>query len=383
LTEIDVPVDRDQLATLAGETDAPPPFGVYSVDGGLIFGVGPSPADDVVFAARAGTTESSTGGEIVVATAITDDTESVVGVLRISESYAEVNARSRQIWMFMFLADLVAVAVAWLIARRLSQRLAAPVIDLAETASAIGEGAVVIDHRPTGIGEIDTLGRTLAEASQRVQHAMARERRFSADVSHQLRTPLAALRIKLDSSSNRMMTSAERDQVSSDLDRLEATVDHLLAFARDAQPTAESTSLTACVSDAALRWQDRLDRAGRLLNVTTDVDVAARASTVAVGQILDVLIDNALGHGSGTIAIRTRRIGGGGAIDVSDDGAIDLSSDRLFERGVGSNHGIGLDLARSIAEAEGGRLLVTSRDPSTFSLILLDGVEPSDSAVAP
>ena len=75
-----------------------------------------------------------------------------------------------------------------------------------------------------------------------------------------------------------------------------------------------------------------------------------------------------------------RRITGGGAIDVSDDGTLREVANReqIFQRGHGDRHGIGLSLARSIAEAEGGRLILTSAQPTTLSVILLDPDEDRD-----
>lgn len=80
-----------------------------------------------------------------------------------------------------------------------------------------------------------------------------------------------------------------------------------------------------------------------------------RASTASIDQILDVLIDNALGHGAGSIRVVTRSVAGGAAIDISDEGSsADSGTDEeLFFRGQGSNNGIGLAVARSIADAEG------------------------------
>ena len=102
-----------------------------------------------------------------------------------------------------------------------------------------------------------------------------------------------------------------------------------------------------------------------------------QASATSIEQILEVLIDNALNHGCGTIRVVSRRIGGGAAVDVADEGSsADAGTDeQLFTRGHGSDNGIGLALARSIADAEGGRLVVASRQPTTFSLVLLTAHE--------
>ena len=97
-----------------------------------------------------------------------------------------------------------------------------------------------------------------------------------------------------------------------------------------------------------------------------------RISNSTFDQIVDVLVDNALRHGTGTITITTRHLAGGAAIAVSDEGTLSatLTEEDVFERGVGRDHGIGLSLARSLAVADGARLLLTSRGPTTFTLFL-------------
>ncbi|WP_431237481.1 sensor histidine kinase [Mycolicibacterium aichiense] len=121
-------------------------------------------------------------------------------------------------------------------------------------------------------------------------------------------------------------------------------------------------------------WQGRLARTGRALRITADTDLpSSPASIAAVRQIVAVLIDNAVSHGVGTITVHARRADSTTAIDVSDEGTQLRQHDEaiLFQgRDTNSNHGIGLPLARSLADAQGGRLRLTATSPTTFTLFL-------------
>lgn len=373
LTEISIPLDQTELAEIADEPDEPPPFSVYDANGNLVFGDGPAAAEPAVADAIGGTTSSSTDGLIVVATPITDRNEIVVGALRLSESLAGADSRVRRAWLIMAAAGAAAIAIAWLIASRLARRLSRPVTDLADAASQIGHGGVLEHHQAVGIAEIDLLAAALVDGSQRVSEALARERRFSADVSHQLRTPLAGLRLKLEAAESTGQSEALATAALADLDRIESTVAHLLAFARDAVPPTSTAALRQIAEQAASRWSIRAATLSRTVTVGGACEASVNAAPASIDQILDVLIDNALTHGHGAVSVMVRALAGGAAVDVIDEGSLvdGDSDDEIFRRGHGTDHGIGLALARSIAEAEGGRLLILRRQPTTFTLILL------------
>jgi signal transduction histidine kinase len=367
---VDVSIDPADGSLRMSEDDGSDSFGVYDASGALMAGEGPATADAAVAAALLGSPTFDHATEtIVYAIPVTARGDAQIGaVVRVAEPDAEVDSAVHRAWLIMAAVAGAALLLAWLIARRLARRLAEPVQQLAIEAEQIGAGGVVLAHQPSGVPEFDVLGDTLATTSARVAEVLARERAFSADVSHQLRTPLTGLRLLLESE-----PSAVTPRALAEVDRLQETVEHLLALSRDRLTGEHTTDLAATVRSAGERWRPVVAAHHRALHVdTAAVGVTVRASGTATGQIIDVLVDNAVVHGAGTIELTYRRTPGGVAIDVSDAGqGVRIEhSEQIFRRRHGSGHGIGLSLARSLAEADGGRLLLTSHRPPRFTLIL-------------
>ncbi len=345
-------------------------FGVYDPSGILVAGVGPPTADAAVNAALQGSPTFDDAGETMAyAIPITARGDDQVGaVVRVADTDAEVDGDVHRAWLVMAVVAGAALLIAWLIARTLARRLTEPVQQLAIAAEQIGAGGVVISHEPTGVPEFDLLGDTLATSSTRVAEVLARERAFSADVSHQLRTPLTGLRLLLESE-----PSTVTPRALAEVDRLQDTVEHLLALSRDHVTGDRDVDLATTVRAAGERWAPVVSARQRSLRVSLQPDgVLVRASATAVGQIIDVMVDNAVVHGAGTIELTYRRTPGGIAIDVGDEGSgiAPEQSEQIFRRRHGSGHGIGLALARSLAEADGGRLLLARHRPPRFSLII-------------
>jgi signal transduction histidine kinase len=222
------------------------------------------------------------------------------------------------------------------------------------------------------VPEVDTVAAALATSGERLASLVARERGFSAEVAHQLRTPLTGLRLRVERLAREDGASAELSAVLGEVARLEATVEHLLALARDRQPVASALDTAAVLDGLADRWDARVRSAGRRLVVDRgSVAGPVLGSFVSISQVLDVLVDNGLGHGRGDIRVRARSVAGGAVIEVSDSGPGIADGVDVF-RGDASDggHGIGLGLARRIAEAEGGRLLLATARPPCFHLVL-------------
>jgi signal transduction histidine kinase len=221
------------------------------------------------------------------------------------------------------------------------------------------------------------VGSALNSTAERLDDMLARERSFSADASHQLRTPLTGLRLRLEAAlehPGQDLRHAITDGIAS-ADRLEQTIEELLALARDTRSSNTTPlDLPTLLDEIESGWHDRLAAQDRALQVAVDPHApVSLASTAAVRQVLTVLLDNAATHGSGTVSVAVRNAADALAIDVSDEGdGITAPEPELFTRRsrLADGHGIGLALARSLAEAEGGRLRLTRPAPPTFTLLV-------------
>ncbi|MGH3493688.1 MAG: HAMP domain-containing sensor histidine kinase, partial [Sciscionella sp.] len=317
----------------------------------------------------------SVAGSLVVAVPVAD-TVHVAGVVRASTSQSEVYPRIALTWLAMLLLGAVAVGLTWLAARRYARRLARPLERLARSATTLGEGDFSVRTEPSGIGEIDAASGALNQTAERIGELVDRERAFTADASHQLRTPLTGLRLGLESGleASPALYRAVIETAIGQADRLEGTIDDLLALARDVRQH-EVVHIAPIVRQMREHWHGTLAARGRRFTLAIDEGLpVTRVSTAALRQVLAVLVDNAIVHGEGTVDVHARDAGGALAIDVRDEGSsITVEETTLFRRRVSSadqGHGIGLALARSLAEAEGGRLQLAGRNPSTFSLLL-------------
>lgn len=373
VAEVEVPIDTADLAQVAAEEDSLPAFGVYDESGERVFGVGPERADAVTQQALTGGSASKASRHPVVAAALVGDHEVVVGAVRIGGSSRSINRRMVAAFAIMAGAVFVALLMAWLIARRLAARLARPLVALTAVGEGLARGETWVPSEPSGVAEIDELADALQHGASRIVEALARERRFSEDVSHQLRTPITSLRLLLETEPETVRDDGRRALAREELGRLEATVTDLLRSARGTMPTADVTALDPILDAIERRWSGRFTAERRSLQFSGVRGARAIASPSLLEQVLDVLLHNALRHGTGAVSCTVRSMAGGIAVSVADEGGLDpsLTDEVLFRRGTGADHGIGLALARDLVEADGGRLVVGSRAPTTFTAVLL------------
>jgi signal transduction histidine kinase len=368
---------REALATRTREFT----LGVYDKAGLKVSGDGPRHLETDLRSALRGSVSRHGGSPLRVAVPI--GVSPTQGVVRATSEGADVSDRVLRAWLLLGAFALLAIGAAALLAWWFSRRLDAPLSRLAVAARRIGDGDFTSRVPRSGVGEIDDVAEAMDTTAERLGNALDRERAFSSDVSHQLRTRIAALRVTLESAAITRASEHETIDIALDeTDRLEAMIDELLALARDTHTIRGPLDARALLDDVERRWHGRLAAAGRPLRVSVAQDLPQpRASASAARQVLEVLVDNASRHGTGTIRITARAAPDGLAIEVADDGpGITGDDSGMFarRRTPDDGHGIGLALARSLAEAEGGRLVLSRRQPGAAFTLLLPASSTSD-----
>ncbi|GLY34014.1 two-component sensor histidine kinase [Amycolatopsis sp. NBRC 101858] len=375
----------DELA--AGRAPTVPPrgdddeaegaVGVYAPDGRLLAGHGPASGGPLEQRAASATVDVVTGhesGDLVLTVPVVSGAR-VTGVVRAALPVSELRLRVGLTWLGMAGLAVVAIGASWLMARRFTTRLVRPLEELATAAGQLGDGDFTVRGPRAGIAEIDRVGEALDATAARIGSTLERERAFSAEASHQLRTPLTGLRLQLEAALETPGAdphAAIRAGIAS-ADRLERTIEDLLALGRERRAPRAELDLDALLEEVRQAGEALLAPHGRALRITRQDPPPARVAVAAVRQVLGVLLDNAATHGRGTVTLLARDAGDALAIDVADEGP-DLGETDPFATAA-AGHGIGLRLARSLAEAEGGRLRLSRPDPPTFTL-LLPAAEP-------
>jgi two-component system OmpR family sensor kinase len=247
---------------------------------------------------------------------------------------------------------------------------------------------------PAAHDEVRRLGETLNEMLDRLRRSFERERRFVADASHELRTPVAVIKAELETA---LRAGGHDPQVREALVASVEECDHLAQLAEDLLVVARTSDGELPVRPEQLELRELLERVrgrftgrarerGRPIRVDVDDEQLVYADELRLRQALGNLLDNALRYGQGEIALRARRAGPGLELEVSDRGegfAIDFA-ERAFERFARGDSartrdgtGLGLSIVRTIAEAHGGRAEVVPGVGATVRIWLPDAPEPA------
>jgi signal transduction histidine kinase len=280
-------------------------------------------------------------------------------------------------------AALLAVAVAVVLALLQARRLARPLEELARAADRLGSGAARPLGRRYGVLELDRVAEGLDGSAQRITDLLSAERDFAVDASHQLRTPLTALSMRLEE----MIAAADypdvvREEGAAALaqtERLTDVVSQLLGRARRSIAGAPAlASVDEIVAQQVNEWEPAFRRVSRKLEVTGAKGLQAYVTPGGASQVIATLLDNALVHGAGSVTIRTSQTRRSVVVEVRDEGSgvpPELVP-RIFERSVSGSPtgtGLGLALARTVAAADGGQVVLVRPRPAVFALFLPHG----------
>ncbi|MFI8351480.1 ATP-binding protein [Streptomyces sp. NPDC085596] len=329
-------------------------------------------------------------GDVIHSTQHGEEGETVT----VQEPRSAVTREVGRTLLIIGLVALLAVIAAVLLAVRQANRLASPLTDLAETAERLGSGDPRPRHKRYGVPELDRVADVLDSSAERIGRMLTAERRLAADASHQLRTPLTALSMRLEeiTLTDEPETVKEEATIAlAQVERLTDVVERLLTNSRDPRTgSAVTFHLDDVIQQQLAEWRPAYRSAGRAIVSSGKRHLTAVGTPGAVAQVLAALIENSLMHGGGTVALRTRVTGNQSVIEVTDEGPgvpADLGA-RIFERTISGRNstGIGLAVARDLAEADGGRLELLQTHPPVFGLFLSrtapaqnkgDGQEPT------
>jgi signal transduction histidine kinase len=312
------------------------------------------------------------GGDIVVAAAPVIDSGELVGAVRLSRDVAQVQRNVTRATIAIVVVAGAGLAAGLVLAFVLARSLARPLTRLADAARRLGRGDLATRAGSVeGGDEIVELATSFDDMADRLERTVRAQREFVANASHQLRTPLTGMKLRLDSAT----ADAPEEPVASELravelevDRLAVIVDRLLMLAREVEEGREThVDVGDAARRAVARWRERATAAGATLSASGDPGVAL-ADPDDLDQVLDVVIDNAIAYAPGPIEIVARDEGTRVLVAVQDqgegvaEGDLHRVTDRFYRgrSATPGGSGLGLAIAKELAERWGGSISVTS-----------------------
>lgn len=318
---------------------------------------------------------------IVSGPATADDTDFVQtqqlrggGRITVSQPESVVTDQVSKALLPLIALALVLAALAALLALVAARRLARPFQQLAESATEIGNGRFDVQIPHFSIPEAEKVGESLRRASGQLDQLVRRERDLAITASHELRTPITALRLSLEDLTLWPQTPADVSEELTgslaELDRLNAAITRLLDGG-DATllGTRVDVDLTGLSRAAVGRWREAALERGREVALGDEAVVPASVVTGPVEQIIDVLVEHALNAGSGRVTITARAAGSTLQVRVADESPRELPPGVLHQT-TDDGQPAGLSRAAGLAESMDGYLGVADEPLTTLVLAL-------------
>lgn len=371
---------------------------VYRPDDSLLSSIGGSAvtgaqARALVTAARGAHDERTAraGDWFLAAVPIAED-EKYSGTVVFARPAGDLDAHMTVLWLWLTLTGAGALILGVVLAIRLAHWVSRPLRGLGAAAARLGDGDLDV-RAETGSGpaEVRALAATFNRMAERTQTLVHSHRAWVADVSHQLRTPLTAVRLRLDvlAAESEGETAAELAGALEEIARLSRLVDGLLAVARaeGRVPRRELVDVAAVAAERVAAWEPVARERRIALVATAPVDVPTASTIARLGpgdleQVLDNVLANALEAVSdaGRIEVRTARADGLVRLRVVDNGPgmpeqAKQAAFHRFENREARGFGLGLAIVHRLVTANGGavRLVETPGGGLTVELDLPAG----------
>ena len=320
----------------------------------------------------------------------------VEGAVRITYPLSTIDARVRRYWLILAAIAGVVLAAAAIVGMRVASFVVGPLRRVESAAAAVGGGDLgARAPEDDGPEEVRSLASVFNDTVTRVSQLLSSQRHFAEDASHQLRTPLTALRLRLENLERDVGPEGRGDLEGAlrEVDRLGALVDDLLALARSGASAApaQPVELGPLARERIEAWSALAAERGVRLAADLDGSVVARAAEERVRQVVDNLVENAVeaSPAGGTVTLVTRSAPPWVELRVRDEGPglggeqRERAFDRFWRGRPGEGSGLGLAIARSLVEADGGEVeLVPGPDGGLDAVVRLRPDRPVDSTTS-
>jgi signal transduction histidine kinase len=319
----------------------------------------------------------------------------VHGAVRISYPTAAVDSRIHRYWTLLAIIAAGVLAAAAVVATVLSRWMTQPLGRLEAAAEAIAAGDLTARATVEGPPEVRRLAETFNTMTAELDQLVHSQDVFVADASHQLRTPLAALRLRLENLDRDVVGSGkdELEGALAEVERLSTLVNGLLTLARAdrARKATEQIALASVIDERLAAWHALAGERGVVLRRGVDAGAAVLVTPGRLEQVLDNLLANALDASPAdtAITISTTLTDGWIELHVADEGP-GLGADersRAFDRfwrapgQDGEGSGLGLAIVRRLAEADGGSVELRQAPAGGLDAVVrLRGVPAADRA---